>query len=196
MRLCGGRCGRAKREVVDSLLLSGLWQLVSAGTINTAHSGDPQCPDHIRSTWGCLFKMLNPEHHPAAAKLLQSCPTLCDPTDGSPPGSPVPGTLQAGVLEWGAIAPRPSELESFRLRPRNLHLDNCSWWFSGTANKILPQGACEPERPSERPGSKNPEETTSYAPAPSSLPKARSNLVNMETLHPVFPLGFLCVFFN
>ena len=40
----------------------------------------------------------------AAAKLLQSCPTLCDPTDGSPPGSPVPGILQARVLEWGAIA--------------------------------------------------------------------------------------------
>ena len=104
MHLCGGRCGRAKREVVDSLLLSGLWQLVSAGTINTAHSGDPQCPDHIRSTWGCLFKMLNPRHHPAAAKLLQSCPTLCNPTDGSPPGSPVPGVLQARTLEWVAIS--------------------------------------------------------------------------------------------
>ena len=36
----------------------------------------------------------------AAAKSLQSCPTLCDPTDGSPPGSPVPGILQAGTLEW------------------------------------------------------------------------------------------------
>ena len=42
--------------------------------------------------------------HAAAAKLLQSCPTLCDPIDGSPPGSPVPGILQARVLEWGAIA--------------------------------------------------------------------------------------------
>ena len=40
----------------------------------------------------------------AAAKSLQSCPTLCDPIDGSPPGSPVPGILQARVLEWGAIA--------------------------------------------------------------------------------------------
>ena len=40
----------------------------------------------------------------AAAKSLQSCPTLCDPIDGSPPGSPVSGILQAGVLEWGAIA--------------------------------------------------------------------------------------------
>ena len=40
----------------------------------------------------------------ANAKSLQSCPTLCDPIDGSPPGSPVPGILQARVLEWGAIA--------------------------------------------------------------------------------------------
>ena len=40
----------------------------------------------------------------AAAKSLQSCPTLCDPIDGSPPGSPVPGILQARTLEWGAIA--------------------------------------------------------------------------------------------
>ena len=39
----------------------------------------------------------------AAAKSLQSCPTLCDPVDGSPPGSPVPGILQARTLEWGAI---------------------------------------------------------------------------------------------
>ena len=39
----------------------------------------------------------------AAAKSLQSCPTLCNPTDGSPPGSPVPGILQARTLEWGAI---------------------------------------------------------------------------------------------
>ena len=40
----------------------------------------------------------------AAAKSIQSCPTLCDPRDGSPPGSPIPGILQARVLEWGAIA--------------------------------------------------------------------------------------------
>ena len=40
----------------------------------------------------------------AAAKALQSCPTLCDPTDGSPPGSPVPGILQARALEWVAIS--------------------------------------------------------------------------------------------
>ena len=40
----------------------------------------------------------------AAAKLLQFCLTLCDPVDGSPPGSPVPGILQARTLEWVAIA--------------------------------------------------------------------------------------------
>ena len=40
----------------------------------------------------------------AAAKSLQSCPTLCDPIDGSPPGSPVPGILQARTLEWLAIS--------------------------------------------------------------------------------------------
>ena len=40
----------------------------------------------------------------AAAKSLQSCPTLCNPTDGSPPGSPVPGILQARTLEWAAIS--------------------------------------------------------------------------------------------
>ena len=40
----------------------------------------------------------------AAAKSLQSSPTLCDPIDSSPPGSPVPGILQARILEWSAIA--------------------------------------------------------------------------------------------
>ena len=43
-------------------------------------------------------------HAAAAAKSLQSCPTLCDPRDGSPPGSPVPGILQARTMEWVAIS--------------------------------------------------------------------------------------------
>ena len=43
-------------------------------------------------------------HPAAAAKSLQSCPTLCDPRDGSPPGSPVPGIFQARTLEWVAIS--------------------------------------------------------------------------------------------
>ena len=40
----------------------------------------------------------------AAAKLLQSCPTLCNPIDGSPLGFPIPGILQARILEWVAIS--------------------------------------------------------------------------------------------
>ena len=54
-----------------------------------------------------FITFLNLGNHAAAAtaaKLLQSCPTLCDPIDGSPPGSPVPGLLQARTLEWAAIA--------------------------------------------------------------------------------------------
>jgi len=47
---------------------------------------------------GSLFKAA------AAAASLQSCPTLCDPIDGSPPGSPVPGILQERTLEWVAIS--------------------------------------------------------------------------------------------
>ena len=47
----------------------------------------------------CIFKI-----HSAAAKSLQSCRTLCDPRDGSPPGSPIPGILQARTLEWVAIS--------------------------------------------------------------------------------------------
>ena len=52
----------------------------------------------------CLFPQLNKNNTAAAAKSLQSCPTLCDPIDGSPPGSPVPGILQARTLEWVAIS--------------------------------------------------------------------------------------------
>ena len=48
--------------------------------------------------------ILNTAAAAAAAKSLQSCSTLCDPMDGSPPGSPVPGILQAGILEWVAIS--------------------------------------------------------------------------------------------
>ena len=48
----------------------------------------------------------------AAAKSLQLCSTLCDPIDGSPPGSPVPGILQARTLEWVAISSPVHESES------------------------------------------------------------------------------------
>ena len=53
---------------------------------------------------GNITTLQNISNAAAAAKSLQSCPTLCDPIDGSPPGSPVPGILQARTLEWVAIS--------------------------------------------------------------------------------------------
>ena len=57
--------------------------------------------------WGKIFHLSVTQPgwlYAAAAKLLQSCPTLCDPIDSSLPGSPVPGILQARTLEWVAIS--------------------------------------------------------------------------------------------
>ena len=54
--------------------------------------------------WFLYFSVKDRVAAATAAKLLQLCPTLCDPIDGSPPGSPVPGILQARTLEWGAIS--------------------------------------------------------------------------------------------
>ena len=59
----------------------------------------PMTPQHI-----CSCSSIFSTATAAAAKSLQSCPTLCDPIDSSPPGSPVPRILQARSLEWGAIA--------------------------------------------------------------------------------------------
>ena len=56
----------------------------------------------------------------AAAKSLQSCLTLCNPRDGSPPGSSVPGIHQARTLEWGAIA-----FSNRKLSAKELMLSNC-----------------------------------------------------------------------
>ena len=55
-----------------------------------------------RNSHALLVQIQNGTAAAAAAKSLQSCPTLCDPVDGSPPGSPVPGILQARTLEWVA----------------------------------------------------------------------------------------------
>ena len=58
----------------------------------------------IRVFSNYLVAYTKPKPAAAAAKLLQSCPTLCNPIDGSPPGSPVLGILQARTLEWVAIS--------------------------------------------------------------------------------------------
>ena len=55
-------------------------------------------------SWMNKLLLLDTAAAAAAAKSLQSCPTLCDPMDCSPPGSSVPGILQARTLEWVAIS--------------------------------------------------------------------------------------------
>ena len=63
--------------------------------------------EEMGSALGCSFPVLTLSTlaaAAAAAKSLQSCSTLCDPIDGSPPGSPVPEILQARTLEWAAIS--------------------------------------------------------------------------------------------
>ena len=59
--------------------------------------------EYVRAVY-CHPVYLTYMQHAAAAKSLQWCLTLCDPTDGSPPGSPVPEILQARTLEWVAIS--------------------------------------------------------------------------------------------
>ena len=83
---------------------------------NLSRGGEPggHCYKPCRNWMGHLptFSLYNVVHIPQipstalmlAAKSLQSCPTLCDPIDGSPPGSPIPGILQARTLEWVAIS--------------------------------------------------------------------------------------------
>ena len=68
----------------------------------------------------------------AAAKSLQSCPTLCDPTDGSPPGSPVPGILQEKTLEWVAISFLSMQVksESEDAQSYSVEIANQSLWES------------------------------------------------------------------
>ena len=90
--------------LASNLALKGkLWQSINLDKMKTA-----------QIIWYKISEITQPKKLPnfskrlnyaaAAAKSLQSCPTLCDPKDGSPPGSPVPGILQARTLEWVAIS--------------------------------------------------------------------------------------------
>ena len=85
----------------------------------------------------------------AAAKLLQSCLTLCDPIDGSPPGSSICGILQARELEWGAIAFSRTGTSKFKRQPDliiykllTFHQDILDW---GTESRLLSKWLFLPE---------------------------------------------------
>ena len=93
----------------------------------------------------------SPDNQPpaaAAAKSLQSCPTLCDPIDGSPPGSSVPGILQARTLEWGAIALVSSLSQTLQPMPMHLATHFLPIRFHECADLIGFPLVCSPRYPS------------------------------------------------
>ena len=123
-----------------------------------ASSKAPQCcdnqklPDIAKCTlgWGgniawrtsglkssCVFYRVHqwPAPAAAAAKSLQSCPTLCDPIDGSPPGSPVPGILQARILERAAIS--FSNAWKWKVKVKLLSLDQKLQSAQSDQNQII-----------------------------------------------------------
>ena len=85
---------------------AGTWPVVGKGTIQwpTGLASSFPCLDHSPKSWEEWLALEGMENAAATAKSLQSCPTLCDPIDGSPQGSAVPGILQARTLEWVAIS--------------------------------------------------------------------------------------------
>ena len=90
------------------LFLSGGSLLCNSVLVSAIHQCKSGLGTHMSPPSGWVFKLVKAPRKKyaaaAAAKSLQSCPTLCDPIDGSPPGSPVPGILQARTLEWVAIS--------------------------------------------------------------------------------------------
>ena len=91
-----------------------------------------------------LFSSNNPPWYTAAtAKSLQSCPTLCDPIDGSPPGSPVPGILQARTLEWVVIStlaflsPNPERQEINSTWPAKIEYPSLGWLWCLKDTELL-----------------------------------------------------------
>ena len=74
------------------------------GIIKDRNSGDLVDAEEIKKRWKEYTKELYRKYLAAAAKSLQSCPTLCDPIDSGSPGFPIPGILQVRTPEWVAIS--------------------------------------------------------------------------------------------
>ena len=88
------------------LAVWSLLQLLQSNHRPFTNKGAWLCSSKTLLTKQAVSDFANPRFRAAAAaaKLLQSCPTLCNPIDGSPPDSPIPGILQARILEWVAIS--------------------------------------------------------------------------------------------
>ena len=85
------------------LLSNSLRPLIKYGDPDKGSKVLIRCVLKLKKAQSELIVTMSP-HAAAAAKSLQSCLTLSDPIDGSPPGSPIPGILQARTLEWVAIS--------------------------------------------------------------------------------------------
>ena len=105
----------------------------------------------------------------AAAKLLQSCPILCDPIDSSPPGSPIPGILQARTLEWVAIS--FSNAWKWKVKVKSL----------SRVRLIATSWTAAYEDPPSMGFSR--QEYWSGVPLPSPVPDAKSKLIYLKSLH-------------
>ena len=96
---------KAKTDVAACMVENGALALISLCPTLSLHKQIPY--SYFPFCFWVKTSAISGDHSPAAAaaaKSFQSCPTLCDPIDGSPPGSPVPGILQARTLEWVAIS--------------------------------------------------------------------------------------------
>ena len=89
-------------EAIIELSRTSLWNLFAANQLSPSNCSRDKALLYTSIQYS---KTDSPVSLAAAAtKSLQSCPTLCDPIDRSPPGSPIPGILQARTLEWVAIS--------------------------------------------------------------------------------------------
>ena len=122
----GNRWGNNRNRLLFSWVPKSLWMVTAAMKLKRClllgrkattnldsilKSRDVTLPTKVRLVKAMFFPVVmygceswTIKKAAAAAKSLQSCPTLCDLIDGSPPGSSVPGTLQARILEWVAIS--------------------------------------------------------------------------------------------
>ena len=101
-------CAESEAQRGQVVLSSIFWRTVHARALTTSRETQRNSEALMLEVKLRLFRNFSYQYlnaaAAAAAKSLQSCLTLCDPIDGSPPGSPVPGILQARILEWVAIS--------------------------------------------------------------------------------------------
>ena len=115
-----------------------IWTSLLCGT--PSQSAEPKPRNQTNPNWGAFY---GPVSNAAAAKSLQSCPTLCDPIDGSPPpGSAVPGILQSRTLEW--VVSNATKHKDSATSPDTRSLRRQVHWMHTISSLLLAQlGKCE-----------------------------------------------------